>query len=108
MTACVLTLLMFTVVALLCAVEIRPNDLQVPIRYSAFGTMKIYRAQWYSELSFAGFAVLMTTLHTMISFRLYKLKSRDYAIAFQWLTVVMLVMALLFFLAVFRVISIVE
>ncbi len=98
----------FLAILIMCAVEIRPSDLQVPIRYSAFGITNIYRAQWYSELAMVGFAVLMMVIHTFLGVRLYSLKDRRYAIAFQWLTVVLLAITFLILLAIFRVISIVE
>ena len=47
-------------------------------------------------------------LHTLLSLKLYTLKNREFAIALQWLTAVMLAIAFLFFIAIFRVISIVE
>lgn len=108
LVAWVVTLLVFMAIAVLCIVEIRPSDLQVPIRYTAFGITNIYRAQWYAELSFAGFAVLVTALHTLIAIRLYGLKDREIARSFMWLTAVILAVAFFIFLAIFRVISIVD
>lgn len=108
LTAWVVGLLAFFAIMVLCLIEIRPSDLQVPIRYSAFGITNIYRAQWYHELGFALFAVVIFVFHTLISLKLYKLKNREFAIAFQWLTTIVLAIAFLFFIAIFRVISIVE
>lgn len=108
LAAWIVSLLFFIAIAVLCIIEIRPSDLQVPIRYTAFGITNIYRAQWYSELGFAAFAILVMGLHTFVAVRLYDLRNRDIARGFMWLTAIMLAIAFLIFLAIFRVISIVE
>jgi hypothetical protein len=108
LAAWLVSLIVFVAIAILCIFEIRPSDLQVPIRYTAFGITNIYRAQWYSELAFAGFALLVMGLHTVIAVRLYSIKNRDIARGFMWLTAIVLAIAFLIFLAIFRVISIVE
>lgn len=108
LAAWIVSALLFIAIAIMCAIEIRPSDLQVPIRYTAFGITNIYRAQWYAELAFAGFAVLVMVLHTFIAVRLYSLKNRDIARGFMWLSAIVLAIAFLMFLAIFRVISIVE
>lgn len=108
LVAWIVTLVVFLAIIVLCIIEIRPSDLQVPIRYSAFGITNIYRAQWYHELAFAGFATVVTAVHTLVAVRLYSLKNRDIARAFLWLTSVVLAIAFFIFLAIFSVISIVE
>lgn len=108
LTAFIASGLVFIADLILCIVEIRPNDLQVPIRYTAFGITNIYRAQWFHELSFVLFLVLVFVLHTLISLKLFQVKNRTYAVAFQWLTAVMLGIAFLFFMTIFRMISIIE
>ena len=107
-TALVAGGLVFLAIAILCAIEIRPNELQVPIRNTVFGITYTYREQWYNELSFAGFAVLVATLNTFIAAKLYVSKDRRYGIAFAWLTVALLAICFFFFIAIFRVISVVE
>lgn len=108
LVAWIVSLAIFLAIIILCIVEIRPSDLQVPIRYSAFGITNIYRAQWYHELTFAGFAVLVASIHSLVAVRLYSLKNRDIARAFLWLTSVVLAISFFMFLAIFSVISIVE
>lgn len=108
LTAFIVGALLLLTNLILCAVEIRPNDLQVPIRYSAFGITNIYRAQWYHELSFIAFLLLIFVLHTLISLKLFRIKNRSYAVAFQWLTAIMLAIVFLFLLTIFRMVSIIE
>ena len=101
-------LLFFMAIIVLSSVEIRPSDLQLPIRYTVFGITNIYRAQWYTVLAFPAFATIVIVLHTFIAVRLYTLKNQDVAKAFLWLTAIVLAIAFLIFLAVFRVIAIVQ
>lgn len=104
----IVSLLVLIAILILSIVEIRSSDLQVPIRYTAFGITNIYRAQWYVELAFPAFALLVMGLHTFIAARLYTLKNRDISRGFMWLTAVILAISFLMFLAIFRVISIVD
>ena len=107
-TALVVTAIALVAVLVLCVANIHPSELQVPIRNTVFGTRYTYQEQWYNELAFAGFAILVATFHTVISARLYAMKDRRYSIAFQWLTVAMLLISFLVFVAIFRVISVVQ
>lgn len=105
LVACVFFLLAIIVLGI---TQIHPSDLQIPLRNTVFGITHTYREQWYSELSLIGFAVIVAVLHTLISARLYTLKDRRYAIAFQWLTAILLGITFVILLAIFRVIAIVE
>ncbi len=95
-------------VIVLCAINIRPSELQVPIRNTVFGIRYTYQEQWYNELLFVVFAFLVAALNTFISVRLYILKDRRYSISFQWLTVALLTISFLVLVAIFRVISVVQ
>ena len=91
----------------LAAIEIRPNDLQVPIRYSAFGITNINRAPWYDEFSLLGLSVLVFVLTSLIGLKLAQVKSVQFATAYLWFMAA--IMAIIFFvlLAIFRVIAVV-
>lgn len=106
--ALIATIIALVGVLALCAINIRPSELQVPIRNTVFGIRYTYQEQWYNELSFVVFAILVAVLHTGISVRLYTLKDRRYGISFQWLTVVLLTISFLVLVAIFRVISVVQ
>lgn len=107
-TALAISAFVLLAIIILCILEIRPNELQVPIRNTVFGITYTYREQWYSELSFGGFAVLVAVLNTLIAAKLYAIKDRRYGIAFQWLTAALLVTCFFILMAIFRVISVVE
>ncbi len=106
--ALVASALVFLAITILCIVEIRPNELQVPIRNTVFGITFTYREQWYNELSFAVFALLVAVLNTFIAAKLYVNKDRRYGISFQWLTVAVLAICFIILTAIFRVISVVQ
>lgn len=102
------TILAFMAIGVLSIIEIRPNELQVPIRNTVFGITHTYREQWYNELSFVFFALLVAGMNTLIASKLFAIKDRRYGIAFQWLTCLLLAISFVIFIAIFRVISVVE
>lgn len=106
--AFLVTALLFLAIIVLSAVFIRPSDIQVPLHYTAFGITNIYRSQWYYELAFPLFAALILVVNTLVAVRLYDKKSRQFGIAYQWLAAIVMAVALLITVAVFRVISIVQ
>lgn len=100
--------LVFLLIIILSAIFIRPSDIQVPLYYTAFGITNIYRSQWYYELAFPLFGALLFVMNTLVGVRLYEKKNRNFGIAYQWLTAIMLGISLFVMIAVFRVISIVQ
>lgn len=98
-------LIISTVIVLMGAFQIRPSELQVPIRYSSFGITNFYRDRWYYLLGFIFFAVMVAIMHVLISLKLYESKGRQLAIAFIWLSVITLVIASVFIYAILRVVS---
>ncbi len=95
--------LLIIAIIIIGAIYIRPSDLQVPVRYSAFGITHFYRDRWYYEVVFIVFALLVATFHTLISARLLEVKGKQFALGFLWLTVVILAISAVFILAILRV-----
>lgn len=93
------------IIFVLGATNIRPSELQVPVRYTSFGITNFYRDKWYYLLAFVVFGLAVAVMHALISLRLYALKGRGMAVSFIWLSVIMLVIAAVFIYAVFRVVS---
>lgn len=93
------------VIIILGAVNIRPSDLQVPTRYSAFGITNIYRDKWYYAITFILFALTLAGLHGLVTLKLYAAKGRDMALAFLWLTLVMMLITASTVFAILRLIS---
>jgi heme/copper-type cytochrome/quinol oxidase subunit 4 len=85
------------------ATHIRVSELQVPVRYSSFGITNFYREQWFYQLTFMVFGLIVYLMHTLAGLKLSEKKGPDYMIAFQWLTVVILVITVVTVAAIFQV-----
>lgn len=105
LTAVVALLAMTLVIILIGAANIRPSELQVPVRYTSYGITNFYRDKWYYLISLVLFAVAMSVMHMLISLKLYTVKGRGLAVSFVWLSVIMLVIAAVFMYAVLRVVA---
>lgn len=87
------------------AFTIRPSELQVPTRYSAFGITNFYRDKWYYALGFLAFAVVVAVMHVLISLKLYSVKGRRLAVAFLWLSLLVMAMAAATIFAILQLIG---
>lgn len=85
------------------ATHIRVSELQVAVRYSSFGITNFYREQWFYQLAFMVFGLAVYVLHTMVSLKLYQKKGQAFAVAFQWLTVILLLITVVTVAAIFQV-----
>lgn len=88
--------------ALYVAFSLNPTELQVATRFTSFGETQLYRNKWYYLISFIAVAVLMTVMHTGLMVKLKARGVRPIALAFGWLTVLMLV---ILFIVTGRVLS---
>ena len=104
-----LVLGVFLVIALLIlgAFNIRPVELQVPVRYTSYGITNFYNEPWYYQLTFMIFGIGVLVMHTLVGLKLYEKKGHSYAVAFQWLTVAILAITLITVATIFRVADIV-
>lgn len=74
-------------------VNIRPTDLQVPTRYTAYGITNFYRDKWYYAIAFILFVLSIGALNVLASLRLYAVKGREMALAYLWLSVIIMVIS---------------
>lgn len=88
------------------ALQIRPSDVQVPVRYSAYGTTNLYRDQWFYLISFVGAGMLLLVAHPLIVLKLLQEKSREFALGFALMTIMVGFIGILLTSAVFRVVSV--
>lgn len=86
--------------------QIRPSDVQIPVRYSAYGVTNLYRDQWFYLISFVGAGILQLVANPLIMLKLLQEKSREFALGFAAMGVLVALIAILLTLAVFRVVSI--
>jgi hypothetical protein len=78
--------LLVIIVTIVMAFFIRPNELNVPVRYSDFGTTNIYNDSWYYMVSFVVFLVAIYGLHTLIASKLAEEVSTNVARLFMLLS----------------------
>ncbi len=99
-----------TVLALVIIISgiltIRPSDIQVPVRYSAYGATYLYREKWYYLLSFLAAGGLFLIMHPLITLKIWQEKGRDFAIGFSTLTLLVTFIGVLITSAVLRVVSV--
>lgn len=74
----VIVLLIATGLALIVVIitsllRVHGSDVQIPGRYSVYGTANIYRNQWYLLYAFPLFALLTVLVNSYISIKLYTL-----------------------------------
>lgn len=72
------------------AFNIHASELQVVNHYTSFGTTNFYRDKWYYLLSFIGFVIVMAVAHIALLYKILDQKGRDIAVAFVWLSIVLL------------------
>lgn len=85
--ACV-TLVVVTILRL------HPSDIQIPVRYTGFGQTFIYRDQWYTMYSYAGFAAIVAGINTFLAIRLYQLR-RMLGLSLLGISVFIIILALI-------------
>lgn len=84
-------------------VSLRPSDLQVAVRYSAFGETSFYRDKWYYLITFIAFGVLVAVVHTVLTAKIYLQGRRQLAVLFTWLSILLIVIAWFMTWAVLKV-----
>ncbi len=87
------------------AITIRPSDLQVVVHYTSFGNTNFYRDRWFYLLSFVIFVVLMATLHIVLTYKILQTKGRHIAMAFIWMSIVMVFISGSLFYQVLKIAS---
>ncbi len=99
----VLLILMAIGLVLYVGFSVRPSELQLVSRYSAFGITHLYREQWFYLLSFAAFGVITAVLHVIITAKLLVLKGHSVAIMLAWLGVAIILLGYVTAVAVINV-----
>ena len=83
--------------------NIQSSELQLVVRYSAFGVTHFYRSQWFYLISFGVFGLLVSALHIMIALKLISIGNNSLSIAVVWLGIALVLIAWAVSLAVFKV-----
>lgn len=106
MTLAVVAAILALILITTSLLQIRPSDVQVPVRYSAYGVTNLYRDQWFYLLSFVGAGLLLLIAHPLVILKLLQEKGREFALGFAVMSIVVSFTAILLTLAVFRVVSV--
>ncbi len=92
-----------TVIFLLTAIH--PSELQIVVHYTSYGPTNFYRDKWYYLLSFVGFVVVMAIFHGLITYKIFQKRGRELALAFVWLSILMVAIAGSLFYQVLKIAS---
>ena len=74
------------------AISLSASDLQLAIRYTSFGDTHFYRDQWWYLMGFIGFGILFVIAHVGLIVKLVAIELRQFAVAFAWLSIIVLVL----------------
>jgi hypothetical protein len=94
-------LLTMIVLVVMTFFSIHVSDVQLPVRYSGYGSTSIYRDRWYSLLSFVLFALLTGGINGYLIIKLHALR-RNLSLGFAMVSLAMGIVALVVAAAVFR------
>ena len=95
MAALVISLIITTVARL------HSSDIQVPVRFTAYGENNIYRDHWYVQLSYVGFGLLTLFFNGFLVTKLYQL-DRILSLGFMAASMLLLVVAVVIANAMFN------
>lgn len=94
-------LLSMVVLLLMTIFNIRMTDVQIPVRFSGYGSSGIYRDKWYTLLSFALFALMVGGVNSYLILKLHSIR-RGLSLGLALVSVSMGIIALVVAAAVFR------
>lgn len=105
------TLLMLTgalllagiIYALFVSFSLEQSDLQVAIRYTAFGDTHFYRSKWYYLLSFVVFGLTVAVVHIGIAIKLFNRQLRQLSVAFLLLSLLLMAIGWIITLSILEI-----
>lgn len=97
--------LVLLVVIIITVIYVRPGELRVPVRYSRYDSKNYSLEQWFYLLNFVVFGFVVFFGHLAVSAKLYQEKGREFALGFVYAGTVLLSIAVVFFLAIFKIVS---
>jgi hypothetical protein len=100
----IIMIVLALILVISAALNIRPNELQVPVRFSSFSVTRYFTDKWYYLISFVVMGLAMAILHVLIALKVYAQKGRELALLFMWLGVSIIIIAAVTIFALFRVV----
>lgn len=67
-------LLSMVILLLMTFLNLRVTDVQIPVRFSGYGSSGIYRDKWYTLLSFGLFALLVGGINGYLIVKLHSIR----------------------------------
>lgn len=101
----VILAIFFTTIILIIYISLglHYRDTPVVTRYTSYGLQHLYDTSWFETLSLIGFALLVAVSHTAIIVKLSGSKSRQSAVLFGLLTLIILLISFVIAHQVLRV-----
>lgn len=93
-------LLASLVIVIVFATQIKPSQLNLPIRYTTFGVTHVYNDSWYYLLGFILFIVASFIIHSLIALKLFSQKGPVIARLFLTLSIMLVVIEYFFIISV--------
>lgn len=100
-------LLLFITIALVIVLiattifRIHTSDVQVPVRFTEYGQSNIDRNQWYTQISYAIFGVIVLATNGFLALKMYPI-NRLLGLGFLGLGIFVLILALIVANAIFN------
>ena len=82
------------------ALSIRPSDVMVYVRYTAFGEAHFYKDHWQYLVTFIAYGLVVTVVHIALMVKLRDIGRRQTGLFVGWVGFAILLVALAYTLAV--------
>ncbi len=93
-------LLTSTVMVIIFATQIKPSQLNLPIRYTTFGVTHVYNDSWYYLLGFILFIIAAFVIHSLIALKLFSQKGPVIARLFLIFSIMLVVIEYFYIISV--------
>lgn len=80
--------------AVVIAFQIHPSELNIPVRYTTYGTTNIYADSWYYLASFVVFLIAIFALHVALTAKLSRVKGTQIGQFFMAITTIVVIISL--------------
>src|SRR5688572_19837155 len=81
--------------------RIHASDVQIPGRYSAYGTANIYRNQWYTLYAFPLFALMVAGFNSFLAIKIHQI-NRLVGVGILGISLIVLILCLVVANAIFN------
>lgn len=82
-------------------VRIQPSDIQVPVRFTGYGESNIDRDQWYTQISYGIFGVLIVAINGFLAVKIHSF-NRMLGLGLMGMSIFILCVALIIANAIFN------